>query len=200
MTDEQRERRLTYRRKYDEERRNWLDEHGMCHKCGKRKVLEGRKFCPVCIEKNVINCMKKYQKKPESEMIYDGKPYSERRKELYRQKRENGICVKCTNKATHGRLCWECFRKCKKINDRRLQRQKDQRWDRGLIPEYRKENGLCCFCGNPVENPENHGRACNACAVKMSLYSMRGDKTYWRALNRAAFAKKEVQNNAVGEN
>ena len=145
MTDEQREQRLVYRRKYDEERRNWLDNHGMCHKCGKRKVLEGRKFCPVCIEKNVVNCMKKYQKKPESERIYNGRPYSERRKELYRQKRENGICVKCTNKATHGRLCWECFRKCKKINDRRLQKQKDQRWNRGLIPEYRKEKKLYRF-------------------------------------------------------
>lgn len=187
MTDEQKTRCLEYRRKYDEEIRKWLDEHGMCHKCGKQKVLENRKFCPDCIEKNIINCMKKYQKKPESEMIYDGKPYNERRKELYRQKRENGICVRCTNKAEHGRLCWECFRKCKKINDKRLQKQKDERLSRGLIPEYRKENGLCCFCGNPVENPKNHGRACNACALKFRQYSLRGDKTYWRTLNTVTF-------------
>jgi hypothetical protein len=95
------------------------------------------------------------------------------------KKKENGICVRCSKPATHGLFCYECSIKQKRSKKKWLQKEKNKRHDRGLIPEYRKENNLCCYCGNPIDS-NKHGQACSKCAEKMAEYSKRANKTYWR--------------------
>lgn len=169
-----------HRREYHKDRIKWLDDHGFCHKCGKEKAMQNRKFCPECLEKITLENIKRYDP-------VKAHAYQSRRREIYREKKEKGICVRCTKPATHGMHCYEHSIEAKRRSQTNAQRRKRERHERGLIPEYRKENGLCYLCGNPVEEPKKHGRACNACAAKLREYSYKQDKSYWRGLNDLMF-------------
>lgn len=170
----------------NQERLALLDKLHLCHKCEKAKPMKNRKFCPECLEKITLANIKGYDKQKAHE-------YQARRREIYHEKKKNGICVRCSKKATYGVFCYECSIKMRRYNQESAQRRKRERDEKGLVsvPEYRKEHGLCYFCGKPVEDSKKHGRACNACAKKMSDNSYKGDKTYWRALNNAIFKNRK---------
>lgn len=159
----------------NQERIRLLDKLHICHKCEKARQLPNRKFCAECLEKNRLVCAKKYDP-------FKAHEYQARRRELYQEKKKNGICIRCSKKATHGFYCYRHSIQEKRKSMNRAQKMKCERHERGLIPEYRKEHNLCCYCGAPVENKFNHGRACNACAKKMSEFSRLGDKTYFLQL------------------
>lgn len=156
----------------NQERIALLDKLNLCHKCEKARQLSNRKFCAECLEKLQLINMKKYDPIKAHE-------YQARRRELYQEKKKNGICIRCSEKATHGLYCYRHSIQEKRKSKNNAQRRKRERHERGLIPEYRKEHNLCCYCGSPVENKQRHGRACNACAEKMSEYSYLGDKTFF---------------------
>lgn len=165
----------------NQERIAFLDAYKLCHKCGKNKQFPNRKFCAACLEKITLSNIKRYDRQRAHE-------YQARRRELYQEHKAKGICVRCSKAATNGLYCYEHSIEAKRHSQRMAEKRKIERHDRGLIPEYRKENNLCYYCGKPIEDSVHHGRACNACAEKMSEYSMKGDKTYWRAW-RDAFWK-----------
>lgn len=158
-----------------------LDKHNMCHKCEKAKQLPNRKFCAECLEKITLANIQRYDPVKAHE-------YQARRRELYQKHKANGICVRCSKIATHGIYCYEHSIEAKRHSQANAKKRKMERHERGLIPEYRKENNLCYYCGKPVEDSAHHGRACNACAKQMSENSSKGDKTYWKAW-RDAFWK-----------
>lgn len=163
-----------------------LDKHNMCHKCQKAKQLHNRKFCARCLEKIALNNMKRYDAQKAHE-------YQARRREIYQEKKATGICVRCTKPATYGMYCYEHSIEAHRRSAKRAQIRKNERHDRGLIPEYRAVHNLCCYCGKPVEEPRKHGRACNACAAMMREHSMRADKSYWKSLNDLRFAEMEYK-------
>lgn len=165
----------------NQERLAFLDTYKLCHKCEKNKQFPNRKFCAACLEKIALSNIKRYDPQRAHE-------YQVRRRELYQEHKAQGICVRCSKVATHGLYCYEHSIGAKRHSQRMAEKRKIERHERGLVPEYRKENNLCCYCGNPVEDSKHHGRACNSCAEKMSEYSKKGDKTYWRAW-RDAFWK-----------
>ena len=168
-----------------------LDKLGLCHKCEKAKPMPNRKYCPECLEKIALDNAKRYDSQKAHE-------YQSRRREIYQQKKEQGICVRCTKKATHGLYCYEHSIGAKRHNSETASRRKRERHERGLIPDFRRENRLCLYCAEPIEE-ENNTQICNACRKKASEYSAMADKTEWRNwFNTFIFKNKGNNKNKEG--
>lgn len=133
-----------------------LDKLNLCHRCEKAKPLSGRKYCAECLEKIAEYNARHYD--PQK-----AKQYQARRREIYRQKKERGVCVRCSKPATHGLYCYECSINAKRKNSATAERRKRERHDRRLIPEQRRQNGMCLRCGKPVET----GEYCGDCMTAM---------------------------------
>lgn len=143
----------------------WLTSMGLCHRCRNEKVAPEKKYCFGCLDKV----------REESAVRYDSesaKLYQARRRELYRQKRAAGICVRCSKAATHGMYCYECSIKVKRQEQKKADRRRNERHDRGLVPEIRKQNGRCLWCGSPTEP----GIQC--CSDHRKIFSDAGKKAY----------------------
>ena len=155
----------------NKERLELLDRLGMCHQCEKAPKAPNRKYCYACLVKNQERCAARYD--PEK-----AKAYQARRRELYREHIANGICVRCRKKATHGLHCYEHSIEAKRHSAEMALKRRVERRDRGLIPEYRRENGLCLRCGEPIDGTGNS--LCSKCCEKAREYSMMADKPYWK--------------------
>lgn len=142
---------MTSREKY-----TLLNKLNLCHKCEKARPFPGKKFCAECLEKISAENAKRYDSQK-------AKEYQSKRREIYQQKKEHGICVRCSKPATHGLYCYECSIKAKRHNAATAERRKLERHERGLIPEHRRQNGLCLRCGEPTET----GEYCGDCIVDM---------------------------------
>lgn len=148
-----------------------LDKLNVCHRCKKNEQFQNRKFCPECLEYISLAGAKYYEKniKPHPEV-------ERARKKAYREKHKAlGLCIRCPNPATHGVFCYHHSVKSRRNDIKKCEKQKRERRERGLIPEYRKEHNLCCFCGEPIDTTR-HGRACSKCAEKMSMNGSKGAK------------------------
>ncbi len=148
-----------------------LDKLGMCHKCEKARPAPNRKFCFDCLEKIRESNIARYD--PEK-----AKTYQSRRRELYQEHKANGICVRCSKKATHGMHCYEHYIEQRHRSSINAEKKRIARRERGLIPEYRKENGLCLRCGEPIDGTGN--LLCSKCCEVNRVHSMMADKSYWR--------------------
>lgn len=164
------------------ERLELLDKLNLCHKCEKAPQFPGRKFCAECLEKIAEYNAKRYNPQKAHE-------YQARRRELYQQKKEQGICVRCSKLATHGLYCYEHSIEAKKRSQINAARRKRERHERGLVPEYRIKNKLCLRCATPIEQG-NNTLFCNACREKSSEWSRMADKSYWINDNKIVFQKR----------
>lgn len=170
---------------YMKERRVWLDKYNYCHKCGKQKCAPDRKFCFDCLEVIREDSAKRYDSEK-------AKQYQKRRRELYREHKEKGICIRCSNPATHGIYCYECSIKAKRHSQESSARRKRERHERGLIPEMRKEDGLCFFCGEKNDR-SRYSECCSKCANKFSEISYRGDKTFFNAWRKSFWEERKAK-------
>lgn len=143
----------------------WLSEQGLCHRCRKARPAPGRKYCFDCLDKIREENAKRYD--PEK-----ARAYLQRRREIYWEKKEAGICVRCSRPATHGLYCYEHSIAVKRHSRETEDRRKRERHERGLVPEYRKEKGLCLWCGGEL-GETRHGALCAECAGKASEYGKR---------------------------
>ena len=141
----------------------WLTQMRLCHKCRKNKAAPNRKYCFDCLDKIRENNAKRYD--PDR-----AKEYQKRRREIYREKKKNGICVRCNKKATHGMYCYEHYIKAHKRSAERAQNAKAERNDRGLIPTERRNKGLCLWCGEKAVN------GTNVCGRHSKIFSDAGRK------------------------
>lgn len=151
----------------NQEKYKLLDNLNLCHRCKKNEQFPNRKFCPECLEKITLNNIK--QKGKGSKSPEKIREYQKKRREKHISE---GLCVRCNKPATHGLYCYEDSIYVRRHDIERNQRRKQQRHKRGLIPEYRKEHNLCCFCGQPIDTTK-HGRACSKCAVRIGAYGNR---------------------------
>lgn len=118
----------------------WLTKMGLCHRCRKEKAAPERKYCFDCLDRI----------REENRIRYDSeraREYQARRREIYQQKKANGICIRCSKKATHGLFCYEHAIKERRKSAERASIEKAHRHERGLIHEERRERGLCLWCG-----------------------------------------------------
>lgn len=108
----------------------------------------------------------------------------------YEERKEKGICVRCSSKATHGLYCRDHYFYMKRKNAEKAQAQKRKRQERGRLNEYRKTHGLCLWCGEKAT-----GNTC-ACDKHRKIFAAASQKSegrqYWRKLEKARIA--EVQN------
>lgn len=160
-----------------------LDKLNLCHRCEKAKQLPNRKFCAECIEKIAEYNVRHYDRQKAQE-------YQVRRREIYQEKKQKGICVKCAKKATHGLYCYEHFIRSKKNNINTAARRKRERHERGLIPEMRLQQGLCIRCGQPLDDLKF--KMCEACRKQNKINSEKADKTKWRNAERARYMKNQL--------
>lgn len=167
----------------NQERLALLDKLNLCHKCAKAKPFGKYKFCAECLEKIANANAKHYSSEKSHE-------YQTRRREIYREKKEKGICVRCSKPATRGLYCIDHSIEMKRRGQERAKKRKAERHERGLIPQYRMENGLCYYCGKERED-DKHGYACIECAEEMGRHSkMSSRQIYWRTLNNSIFQKR----------
>ena len=91
---------------------------------------------------------------------------SKERKQFNKQRKENGLCIECNNKATHNTLrCDDCRERRKKyIYKDRL------KW---------KEKDLCCQCGKETLNNKNY---CKKHYLMKISYARLGTSKYWKEL------------------
>lgn len=114
-----------------------LKSIGICTVCRKRKALDGKSYCPECLEAKILY-NDKYFKRPEVK-----EREQKRMQKRYIEHKENGICLSCNKKASYGFFCYEHYiyrkRASKKLAEkRRLQRaEAKERIKNGEVVEGR---------------------------------------------------------------
>lgn len=105
-TEEQIEKRNAYFRDHGKKVYRERVEAGICTRCGKRKVLEGKKKCGICLEKEA--CSQRRRR-------FDTKYIREERE-------KNHLCYYCGKPVDreHERVCQKCWQN---LHDKRLQNE-----------------------------------------------------------------------------
>lgn len=151
------------------DRYEWYKAHHICPRCGQADAAPGRTLCFDCLEKDRERNLKRYYELSDAEKETHLKKESILNKERYKRHKENGICVRCLKKATHGLYCYEHSIREKRKSSERSQTQKLERHERGLIPKFRKENKLCLWCASPLREEDNF--YCSTCMEKKRKYA-----------------------------
>ena len=95
----------------------WYKKHRICVGCYKRTAFHNHVLCEMCIEK------KKKQSYNYCRPENSKKKNQELKKNLYRMRKEQGLCVRCGKKALKNHvLCLECNIK----NNRREKENRDK--------------------------------------------------------------------------
>ena len=156
----------------------WLDKMNLCHRCRKARTAPHRKYCFDCLDKIREENKTRYNPKK-------AKEYQARRRELYAEKKQAGICVRCTKPATHGLYCYEHSIAAKRHNMQIAENRKIMRHERGLIPEYREKHGLCIRCGK-----KSNTKYCSECMRNMRAALDKGrEKSPYREMEKARYAR-----------
>ena len=159
-------------------------------------------LCSLCPYKYCIDD-EKDPKEDKDRKDYLDKYYTENKDKVnqahrnaYVQKKKNGICVRCGQKATHGLYCRDHAIAQKKRSRERAMTRKRDRHERGLIPEIRKESGLCLWCGEKATG------GTLACDIHRNLFQKAslksGRRVYWRQENNLVF--QGGRNTEMGKN
>ena len=174
-------------RVYHRENREFYRKNHLCTECGKNSVPEEERICPECRAKRA-NLRKSHTDEQK-------KMFREKQNSLYMERVEQGICTRCgKRKAISGKKkCGICLAK-----DAEIHRKKYA--DRPNIREYRKENHLCYFCGNPIDLPDGNN-ICSACRKRFEEIAAqrKHDNLYWRQDNKMIFEKRTNDHSYAGE-
>ena len=163
--------------------------------CAKMKTQCTHKgTCSTCPYDYCIDETKEPTEKADRSEYFQ-KYYSKKRddvnkahREAYRQKKKNGICVRCDQKATHGIYCRDHYIKQKKRFHERAQAKKIQRHERGLVPELRTNKGQCLWCG---EKATGGTKACDRHRKIFAEASKKSEgREYFSRLNKELFKRK----------
>lgn len=129
------------------ETKEFYEKHNLCRRCGKNKVYGTDRYCFECRAYYNEYNRKYIENSPQDRKEKYKKRRSEQRKEVYYRLKEQGICVCCRKrKALPGKVsCGVCSEKNKLVKE--LKRNPKQN-----TFEYRLENGLCYFCGEPLKD------------------------------------------------
>lgn len=109
MSDEEHEKQLERYRVVNKNRRDRLASAGVCPKCGKRKIEQGKKKCRICLNYDAEHA----------------RQYRQKKGLVSEYRRENHLCVRCGGEITKpdSKICEECR---EKIRQARLARGKDE--------------------------------------------------------------------------
>lgn len=170
---------LEFRRVQAKEEREWRRKNHLCTKCGKNAVPSGECTCPECRANSALYRPKITQNQKDR---YNER-FRKQQNDLYQERLETGMCTRCgERKAADGRKkCYMCLAKDAKTH-------RDIRDKNGLnIRHDWLDNGLCYFCGAPVE--DHAYKACNACREKHVASGRKngGNNKLWKGDNKIVF-------------
>lgn len=168
-------------REYNRENKEFYRNNGICPVCGKEILWGSEKQCILCREKSR---QRKQRITDEQKKAYKER-FKKQQKSLYADRTEKGICTKCgkRNAAYGKKKCQICLNK-----DAEIHRIK---WNKKNVNvrEYRKQNGLCYFCGEAAEVNKNVCTKCSERCRQDRLKAMKKDKHWWKKDNKVIFAK-----------
>lgn len=165
---------------YRKENRKFYRQYHICTYCGKIKVFGSERICPECRVKQ------NNERKPltEEQKQKYGERFKIQQKTLYQQRREQGICTRCGKRqAEYGKAkCGICLAKDVEMHKRK-------RFDKPNIKEYRKENRLCYYCGQPIDTDK--GQVCSSCLERCRQNGIKSSQNnkYWKQENILIFNK-----------
>lgn len=145
------------RRKYAKEVREWRKAHGICTCCGKVDAEPGKTLCLACRMDRREYFREYYRKKAETMTEEEKTARSEKKRLQYSEKKELGICPRCTRPTYKNHAyCYEHYLSQKRAHAR----------------AYRKKypyhpSGTCRICGG--EPAPGH----KMCPVHYKEYSER---------------------------
>lgn len=119
----------------------WYKSHGICPRCKVNDAFGNHVHCAECLEK--INLKNLQTRKKNNGDIYSRR-YVQKKKELYRKRKESGLCPRCGKEATHGRYCL-------KHHIKNIERNERRRKNRAIGEAFRERMaaGMCMYCENP---------------------------------------------------
>ena len=167
---------------YTREARAFARSMGFCPECKKEKLVGEEKICLKCSARRYAN------KKPitEEQRIRYNKNFREKQNELYKQRREQGICGECgKRKAEEGKS------RCRICLDKNAEIHRRKRQEKGSVKEYRKENGLCFYCGEKADTKSQVCQKCYDRCVENGKKSTAHLTSYWRLDNKLIFLRKK---------
>lgn len=169
---------LVKAREYERETRKFCREHHICTECKKERVFGEDKICFECRAKK-----NKYRVEiTEEQRKKRNDNFRKRQTELYKKRSAQAICTRCgKRKAVDGKKkCAICLEKDAAAHRRKY-------FDKPNEKEYRKENHLCYFCGDKIEDETKN--ACNACSErgKEARAKASTNNKYWKLQNRLIF-------------
>ena len=167
-------------REYRRENREFYRKHHICTECGKEIVYGTDRICFECRAKK-YNRKKELSEEQKNKILEKNR---ERQKERYKELSEKGICVHCgKRKAVAGR------KRCAICLEKDAYRKRKQRFDRQNIKDYRRENHLCYYCGNPIDLPS--GQLCSSCMEKCKENGKKSsaNNKFWKQDNKIVFMK-----------
>lgn len=191
-----------------------MREMGLCTACGKKNPTPEKSTCPDCAERNRQNrkknsayylkigyCTRCGQRKAEpnqhmcAECLWkfqeryarsNKQKESERSKKRYIKAKSKGLCSSCkTRKAVIGVYCKRCYIK--------QARYRESRRD-DIRREERVAYGRCYICGEEAMPGKGVCEKCYEVRLRsMAKARKNADNSYFRSLNSAVFAKKEIK-------
>lgn len=119
---------------YQTKRREFLKSLGLCTICGRNEVFEHECSCPECKAKIAERDQKRIKEK------------AERNKEVYNERKKQGVCPRCGNPKEEDGYSWckDCRAKRTKWNKRKGKKNVRSEWS---------SQGYCVTCGNPETLP-----------------------------------------------
>jgi hypothetical protein len=122
--------------KYSREKQEmyeWYKGHGICPQCRIQDAEPGKTLCFDCLEKARVRA-NKYNKKHVKEK-------SQRDRERYYKRKEEGRCVKCGKPSLKGTLCVECA-----VKNNRRGNERNHKEGKCFPDGLRTELGICKWC------------------------------------------------------
>lgn len=129
-----------YMLEYSREDRDAARKAGLCIVCRREKAREGRTTCEHCAER-----AKEYRKQKAKDPEYIAK-YNKWRRERYNRYVSNGLCGYCGKPIFKGNVCKHHYI----LKKRRIERQKQLKYEARQSAEYETGKTLCQKCNNPA--------------------------------------------------
>lgn len=136
-------------------------ENGLCHDCKVRPFRPGKTCCETCTSKRAQRDKKRRHGQPTS-----SSQVTDCQQRLYHSRKSQGLCPKCGDKPSDGRVCCDKCRRREAKNSRKPETRAKQYLNARRRYAEVLEKGMCRVCRS---RPQRAGkRLCDLCAPKMA--------------------------------
>lgn len=134
---------LEEKRAWEKDQYDWYKSHGICVHCRHEKAAKGHVLCLNCLDDARVRYYKNHAEERKKRWAEHREEEQARKRALYHERKEQGLCTKCGKPARFGTFCYTCY-------IRQKARRVAASDARGNIRQIREENGLCLKCGEPL--------------------------------------------------